>query len=60
MSALDKINGKTKPFQRRRFDKRPDEFITDDERLKARRTALKRLLAKRDTSNIEDRKEPKS
>jgi hypothetical protein len=59
MSAIEKINGKTKPWQRRRFEKRPDEFIRDGERIKAQRTALKHHLAKRNTSNTKDQKGPK-
>ena len=57
MSAIEKINGKTKPWQSRRFEKRPDEFICDGERIKAQRTALKPHLAKRTTSGTRDQKD---
>ncbi len=56
MSALEKINGKTKPWQRRRFEKRPDEFIRDGERIKA----LKQRITKRTTSGNGEQKGPKS
>jgi hypothetical protein len=56
MSAIEKINGKTKPWQRRRFEKRPDEFIRDGERIKAQRTALKQRITNRNTSGTEHQK----
>ncbi len=57
MSAFSFLNGKTKPWQRRRFEKRPDEFSRDGERTKAQRTALKQVLAKRTPSKPEDQKD---
>ncbi len=54
MSAIEKINGKTRPWQRRRFEKRPDELV--GERIKAERTALKQRIAKRTPSKSEDHK----
>ncbi len=57
MSAFSFLNGKTKPWQRRRFEKRPHEFIRDGERTKAQRTALKQVLAKRTPSKPEDQKD---
>ncbi len=57
MSAIEKINGKTKPWQRRRFERRPDEFIRDSERIKAHRTALKQRITKRTTSGTGDQKD---
>ncbi len=56
MSAIEKINDKTKPWQRRRFEKRPDEFIRDGEQIKA----LKQRITKRTTSDTGDQKGPKS
>jgi hypothetical protein len=58
MSALTVINCKTKPWQRSRFEKRPDEFIRDGERIKTQRTALKQHLAKQTASKSENRKGP--
>ncbi len=58
MSAIEKINGKTKPWQRRRFEKRPDELV--GARIKAQRTALKQHLAKRTPSKSEDHQGRKS
>ncbi len=52
MSALEKINGKQKPWQRRRFSKRPDEFSRDGEQIKA----LKQRITNRTTSGNGDQK----
>ncbi len=56
MTAIEKINGKTKPWQRRRFEKQPGEFIRDGERINAQRTALKQRITNRTTSGSGDQK----
>ncbi len=59
MSAIEKINSKTRPWQRRRFEKQPDEFNRDSQRIKAERTALKQRITNRTTSGNGDQKGPK-
>jgi hypothetical protein len=55
MSALSFLNGKTKPWQRSRFDRRPEELARDSEKAKARKVALIQQLAKRTLSKSEDK-----
>jgi hypothetical protein len=57
VSAIEKINSKTRPWQRRRFEKQPDEFNRDSQRIKAERTALKQRITKRTPSKPEDQKD---
>ncbi len=60
MSAIEKINSKTRPWQRRRLETRPDEFGRDGERIKAQRTALKQRITNRTTSGTGEQKGTRS
>ncbi len=60
MSVLSVVNGKTKGRLRQRFEKRPDDLTRDGERVRDRKRTLSQQLARRDTTNTEHQKGPKS
>ncbi len=55
-----KVQRQDRNGRHKRFERRPDEFIRDTDRTRARKIALADQLARTKTSNVEDRKEPKA
>lgn len=55
MSVIEKINGKTKRCQRRRFEQRPQEFIRDGEMIRSRLLTLSQQLARRKTFTMQQK-----
>jgi hypothetical protein len=51
MSAMSVVNSKIKGRMRKRIERRPDEFVCEGVRIKARKSALSLLLAQRNSTS---------